>query len=76
MYPYLGNTQRSYPQYWDLGAVRMLVADPGGVYDIEPVQGAGPVTVPPNDGLWGDPIQPPAPEKTTKKAAPAAEEVG
>ena len=76
MYPYLGNTQRSYPQYWDLGKGRMLVADPGGVYDVEPVQGAGPVTVPPNDGLWGEQVESPPPKKTVKKAAAAAEEAG
>ena len=52
-YPYLGIAPRMYPQYRDIGADTPLQAEPGGSYDMAPVDGAGPVPVPPGDGLWG-----------------------
>lgn len=73
VYPYLGDSRRNYPQYRDLSTGTMLTADPGGSYGMEPVQGAGPVTVPPNDGLWGKPVESGKPGKTVKTAAAAVE---
>jgi hypothetical protein len=81
VYPFLGNSTGIYPLLRDSSTGTVLVAEPGGSYDIEAAQGTGPVTVPPNDGLWGEPeADTPAarakPSKTAKTAAPTAEETG
>ena len=54
-YPFLGGTGRSYVQYIDEATGRILQAQPGGTYAMQPVPGAGDVSVPPGDGLWGPP---------------------
>ena len=80
-YPYLGNAPRMYTQYRDTATDAPLQPEPGGSYDMAPIDGAGPVPVPPGDGLWGLEAEPdaapapPASAKTAKssKAAPAAD---
>lgn len=54
-YPFLGGTGRSYVQYIDEATGRILQAQPGGTYVMQPVPGAGDVSLPPGDGLWGAP---------------------
>jgi hypothetical protein len=51
-YPYLGTDRRFYGQYKTPDGVP-LWAEPGGVYDMWPVPGAGDPPVPPGDGRWG-----------------------
>jgi len=71
-YPYLGGSTRIYVQYTDGGYT--LVADPGGIYDPVPAQGAPEdLAVPPADGLWG-PAMKPAPKSRAPRAAAAAAE--
>lgn len=52
-YPFLGLTGRNYVQYLDEATGRILQAQPGRDYSMQPVPGAGDVSVPPGDGLWG-----------------------
>lgn len=59
-YAYLGNDERSYPQYLDVTAApKPLEAVPGGFYAVGVVPGwTGPdgvplLPVPPGDGRWG-----------------------
>jgi len=69
-YPYLGASTRIYVQYTEGGLT--LVADPGGIYDPVPAQGAPEdLAVPPADGLWG-PEMKAAPKGRAGKAAAAA----
>jgi hypothetical protein len=71
-YPYLGATTRIYVQYLDGDGGHTLTAEPGGIYDPVPAQGAPEdLAVPPADGLWG-PETKPAPKGRAGKAAAAA----
>lgn len=61
---YTGQFTLGYPDYRDTETGRMLVAEPGGAYDIAAVDGVAPV--PPADGRWqdggsGGPPPPPPP---------------
>lgn len=71
-YAFLGVTGRSYVQYIDEATCRMLQAEPGGTYTMQPVPGAGNVPVPPGDGLWGPDETAPEVKAETPPAAPSA----
>lgn len=47
---YTGQFKLGYPSYRDAETGKMLVAEPGGTYSIDPVDGVAPV--PPPDGRW------------------------
>lgn len=53
LFAYLGSDRRSYGDYLDAAAGRMLQASPGGVYDVQVAPGrvAG-LPLPPGDGRW------------------------
>ena len=71
-YLFLGTTGLSYTQYLDTTAGRMLQAQPGGTYDMQPVPGAGGLPVPPGDGLWGPHTAPEQPADQPDSAPPGA----
>lgn len=71
-YPFLGVTGRSYVQYLDTDTGRMLQAEPGGTYAMQPVPGAGNVPVPPGDGLWGPGETAPEVKAETPPVVPSA----
>ena len=69
-YPFHGPQALSYTQYLDPGTGRMLMAQPGRSYDMQPVPGAEGMPVPPGDGLWGGNETPPE-DKPAASTPPA-----
>lgn len=57
-FTYLGGQELTYPAYKDAATDRLLVAEPGGSYDMFPVDAGLPV--PPSDGRWAEDVPPPA----------------
>lgn len=49
-FTFLGQVTTGFPDYRDTATSRMLVAEPGGSYGIEAIDGQLPV--PPADGRW------------------------
>jgi hypothetical protein len=79
-YTYLGGTTLGYSDYADLETGRMLVAEPGGQYQIRAADGISPV--PPGDGRWdtpheassgGPPEPPPVPAEPPVPPVPGGE---
>lgn len=64
-YMFTGYATRGYPSYADLETGRMLIADPGGTYQMRAINPGLPV--PPDDGRWDALV----PAKTTGKAKAA-----
>lgn len=63
-YKYLGYAVLGYPDYADAGdgdrAGKMLVAEPGGSYEIRAINDGAPV--PPDDDRWDPPYARPGPD--------------
>jgi len=66
---YTGHQRRVYPSYRDTGTGTTLVADPGGVYDIEPAASRWPLPPVPADHRFIPGNPPPKPDKPGKPAA-------
>lgn len=47
---YTGDTRATYPAYIDQATGQTLVAEPGGVYEIQPAEGTETVTPPGKEG--------------------------
>lgn len=76
LYPFLGTSPRFYSQYLDVtnpDGPQPLTAEPGESYSIargpgyEDKKGESTLTLPPADGLWGDPVK----EKSDTAARPS-----
>jgi len=67
-FAYLGTDTRGYVSYADTDTGRMLIADPGGTYGIRAVEEG--LAVPPPDGRWASPAEPPPPVIFSPPPAP------
>lgn len=83
-YEFTGYVTTGFPDYRDTATGRMLVAEPGGSYGIEAINGGG---LPPGTGQWatasggsdtssGAPPGPPAPPSVPSVPAVNAQEGG